>query len=156
MAGKEVDLTGQRFGQLYVHSLKGLVTHGRNRIKVWACVCDCGEKLTCRHDDLRKGIIPACDICRRGPCTVCGKAITNKAYSVKRNTCSDECANKQRRARDRKRYYKIIKENPEHNKVKHVERITKDPDYNKKRYKRKIALRCMLPEPEAVEKGFQK
>lgn len=146
--GKEVDLTGQRFGQLYVHSLIGLVQHGRNKIKVWLCVCDCSEKLKCRQDDLKKGIVQSCNVCRRGPCVICGKAITDKTYSVKRNTCSDECKKEQRRCGHRKRYRTLFESDPNHNKNRYTDRIAKDPYYNKKRYSRKIILRRRLPKIE--------
>lgn len=146
--GREVDLTGLIFGKLCVHSLVGLVTHGRNKIKVWLCVCDCGRKIKCRQDDLRKGIIPACRVCRRGPCVICGSAITNELYGVKRNTCSDLCQELQTKAKHKKSYRTLMEREPNYNRERYFNRILKDPDFNKKRYARKLMQRAKLPESE--------
>lgn len=146
MPGLEVDLTGQKFGWLTVVRLVGKVQHGRNMVKMWSCVCGCGNELEVDQASLKKGQVPACKTCRRGPCVVCFEPITNESYSVKRNTCSDECHHEKIKEKSRRRYYKLIELDPEHNKKRHRQRVLADPDYNKKRYQRRMEKFKKLPE----------
>ena len=145
MSGLERDLTGLRFNALTVVRMVGKVQHGRNMVKVWSCVCICGNELEVDQASLKKGQVPACKTCRRGPCVICSKPITNPNYAVKRNTCSDVCRKEQIRAKHRRRYHKQIELDPEHNKKRYQERLAKDPDMNKKRYQRWLKRLYAMP-----------
>ena len=50
VAAKLIDLTGKRFGRLYVLNFSHV---GRNRQPFWNAVCDCGTLTTMRGGDLR-------------------------------------------------------------------------------------------------------
>lgn len=127
-------MINQKFNALTVVKQSGIVKHGRNNIKVWLCRCDCGELLEVDQTSLKKGIVPACKICRRGKCVICGGKITDPSFSVKRNTCSEACRKEQKRRKDRKYYAKLVSENPDYNKEYH-QRRSENPDYNKNRYR---------------------
>jgi len=146
MSGYEVDYTGYRFNALRVVRLVGFVQHGRNRVKVYSCVCLCGNMLDVDQGALVKGQKPACKTCRRGPCVICGAPIDNDDWGVKRNTCSDKCQHDQTKAKHRKRYYKLIELNPDHNKERHKARKLSDPLYEQKRYQRRLERLNALPD----------
>ena len=130
------DYTNQKFGSLTALSVCGRVKHGPNYVKAWTCKCDCGRTLEVTQDQLLKGQVLACKVCRRGPCVICGADITDESFGVKRQTCSEACKKEQARRRARKRYAKLTREDPEHNKKRWKQRTTEDPEYNKKRYQR--------------------
>jgi hypothetical protein len=87
----EVNYSGYRFHTLTVIAQVGIVKHGRNIVKMWACVCICGNELEVDQSSLVKGQKPACKTCRRGPCVICAAPIENDEWGVKRTTCSDVC-----------------------------------------------------------------
>jgi hypothetical protein len=87
----EVNYSGYRFHALTVIAQVGIVKHGRNIVKMWACVCICGNELEVDQSSLVKGQKPACKTCRRGPCVICAAPIENDEWGVKRTTCSDVC-----------------------------------------------------------------
>lgn len=141
-------MIGQTLGQLTVIRQAGEVVHGRNKVKVWLCQCSCDRKTLLEVDQtsLKKGLVAACNVCRRGPCVICGSPITDERYSVKRNTCSDACKKEQTKRRHRKRYQKLTDENPGHNKERYAERIQQDPGLNKRHYQAKQARIKKLPD----------
>lgn len=53
---RRIDLTGERFGRLtviqYSHNQKGMA--------MWSCQCDCGNVVTTRGKDLRRGFTKSC------------------------------------------------------------------------------------------------
>jgi hypothetical protein len=51
MARKIKDLTGERFGNLFVEKFNGIV----NKKSQWICRCDCGNVKTIGFDSLRRG-----------------------------------------------------------------------------------------------------
>lgn len=55
--GKLIDLTGQRFGRLYVLCEAGRSNSGK---ALWLCQCDCGNKKTIVGGDLRNGRTTSC------------------------------------------------------------------------------------------------
>lgn len=146
MAGIEKDLSGRHFNALTVIRLVGKVTHGRNQVKVWLCECLCSKTLKADQGSLVKGLKPACKTCRRGPCVICAAPIDNDDWGVKRNTCSAECQREQLKAKHLRRYYKLIKNNPDHNKERHQSRKLADPLFEKKRYQLRLDRLNKLPE----------
>lgn len=129
-------MINQKFNALTVIRQSGVVKHGRNNVKVWLCRCDCGETLEVDQASLKKGIVPACKICRRGLCVICGSKITDESFSVKRNTCSEACKKEQIKRKHRKRYAKDVRENPAHNKERYQQRLESNPDLNKVKYQK--------------------
>lgn len=60
-----VDISGLRYDSLYVikHAPRKNV---RSRNAHWLCLCDCGEFLLVRGDNLRSGRTTKCSKCRNG------------------------------------------------------------------------------------------
>lgn len=56
--GRIKDITGQRFGRLYVISFDHL-SEGKN-LAYWRCVCDCGKEAVVRGTCLRSGESKSC------------------------------------------------------------------------------------------------
>ena len=54
---KAIDLVGDRYGRLEVISPAG---HAKNGMKLWLCLCDCGNSKTFRHGDIRSGKTRSC------------------------------------------------------------------------------------------------
>ncbi|MER2494413.1 hypothetical protein [Catenovulum sediminis] len=137
---------GYRTGALTAYRVVGHVLHGRNRVNIWLCQCDCSRMIKLTQTDLLKGIIPACKVCRRGPCVVCGEDITNEDYGVKRNTCSDDCFKQNRRNKQNIALQKRAAADPEFHKKHYQAALQRDPEHNKKRYQRKLEkLNKMTP-----------
>lgn len=110
------DLTGEKFGLLTVTKFAGTELYGgMSRARFWWCDCTCGRETRVFQRYLTEGRTTACEVCRRGPCVVCGGEITE---DTKRNTCSIACHDEKRRRADLKCYSK---------------RVAEDPDFNKKR-----------------------
>jgi hypothetical protein len=128
----------------------GQVRHGRNSVNVWLCQCDCGRTLEADQNSLLKGQIPACKTCRRGPCIICGKPIENDEWSVKRNTCSEECFKENKRRKGRVSYAKRAARDPEFHSKHYQAALNRDPGHNKKRYQRKLERLAKLPEHERL------
>ena len=145
MAGIEHDYTNHYFSALRVIRCVGRVQHGRNAVKVWLCRCICGNTLEVDQGSLVKGLVPACKTCRRGPCVICGAPIVNDDWGVKRTTCSELCQREQLKAKHKRRYYKLIALNPEHNKQRHSARRLADPLYEQKRYQLRLKRLRALP-----------
>ena len=59
---KRIDLTGVRFERLVVESFSHTDKH---RSAVWNCVCDCGNALSVRGQDLRSGNTKSCGCLKR-------------------------------------------------------------------------------------------
>ncbi len=148
MAGVETDYTNVRFKQLQAIKVVRRIQHGRNSIKVWLCICNCGNTLEVDQSQLTKGAITACKTCRREPCVVCGSLITDDSSSVKRNTCDEVCKKELVRSRQRLDYAKNTLQNPNFNKEQHEQRVHQNPNYNKRRYQKKLARLEQLPEKE--------
>jgi hypothetical protein len=56
-----IDLTGQRFGRLSVLGQNGTLPNGpKTSLKAWACVCDCGVRVTINGHALRTGNTRSC------------------------------------------------------------------------------------------------
>jgi len=51
-----IDITGHKFGRLTV--IERAVNKGTKIM--WHCICECGEKTTCRGEHLRNGLISSC------------------------------------------------------------------------------------------------
>jgi len=54
---KAIDLTGVKFGRLFVVEYAGKDKHSHN---IWKCVCDCGNTHFASTSDLRRGKISSC------------------------------------------------------------------------------------------------
>ena len=50
------DLTGQKFGRLTVKEF----LYKQNKYNFWKCVCDCGNEVVVRQNDLRSGHTKSC------------------------------------------------------------------------------------------------
>ena len=58
---KPIDLTGNKFGSLTV--IKKAETHTKpngQRVSMWECECDCGEKTIVSHGNLKSGNVKTC------------------------------------------------------------------------------------------------
>ena len=55
-------MENQRYGALIVVKDSGQRTS--NRIKIWECLCDCGETYLVRQDSLKSGATTCCKKCR--------------------------------------------------------------------------------------------
>ena len=55
--GKFIDLTGKKFGRLTVLSLAG---KDKNNLLLWECICECGNPVITRGQDLRRGVSKSC------------------------------------------------------------------------------------------------
>lgn len=62
MSNKIKDLSGQRFGRLFV---LGLDTQKDSRSAYWLCQCDCGNIKSVRGDSLQGGAIKSCGCLKR-------------------------------------------------------------------------------------------
>jgi hypothetical protein len=150
---------GMKIAALTLIRQTGQVRHGRNLVNVWLCRCDCGRTLTADQNALVKMQIPACKTCRRGPCVICSKDIENDEWSVKRNTCSDECFKENRRRKERLNLVKRAAQDPELHRRHYQAALTRDPEHNKKRYQRKLEKLAQLPDNERLailKKEWQK
>lgn len=86
MSAKPTDLTGQRFGRLYVAEFLGLRKRPDGRNYAWfRCVCDCGNECEKKGASLTSGKISSCGCLRReisrNKATYHGKSHT-KLYGV--------------------------------------------------------------------------
>ena len=57
MAGKPIDLMGQRFGRLVVIERAGTSKNGQ---VIWRCLCDCGKEADVLSISLRRGLTRSC------------------------------------------------------------------------------------------------
>lgn len=73
--GKQIDMTGQRFGRLIVMAAAGVSHDGRT---LWRCKCDCGNEIVTRGKDLRQGKVNSCGCARREHCSERMKKINTK------------------------------------------------------------------------------
>lgn len=62
---KRIDLTGERFGSLTVIEYSPRKVSKKHRQAHWICLCDCGNILLVRSDNLREGRSTQCSVCRR-------------------------------------------------------------------------------------------
>lgn len=62
--GRRIDLTGQRYGRLFVQSLQPR-QEWRGLHAEWLCVCDCGNTSVVRSSDLRNGVTVSCGCHRK-------------------------------------------------------------------------------------------
>jgi hypothetical protein len=58
-----MDLTGRRFGRLYVTGVAE--RNEREHARSWMCVCDCGQVRRVLGTSLRKGLSKSCGCLRR-------------------------------------------------------------------------------------------
>ena len=59
--GKEIDLTGHRYGRLLVeHREPPHITPGGRKLYMWACLCECGNRVTVTTNNLRRGNTKSC------------------------------------------------------------------------------------------------
>jgi len=61
MAGKFIDLTGQKFNRLAVVRFVGRDDQGQS---VWECICDCGNKKIAAGYNIKKGSVKSCGCLR--------------------------------------------------------------------------------------------
>ena len=54
------DLTGQRFGRLLVLKKSDENIQKKSKLIIWHCICDCGNEVDIRSQDLRSGKIQSC------------------------------------------------------------------------------------------------
>lgn len=54
---KFIDLTGKRFGRLFVTKRMDNDKRGKSR---WLCKCNCGKKIIIRGDSIRRGLTQSC------------------------------------------------------------------------------------------------
>lgn len=55
--GKKIDLTGQKFGRLFVIGEDGMDKWGNY---IWKCKCDCGNTVSVVSNSLRRGLTQSC------------------------------------------------------------------------------------------------
>lgn len=137
-----VNLSSQVFGQLVVLGRGERVKFGRWQ-QGWVVQCSCGsEPFTVPQDRLPHkpwiAAIPgrpvtACNACRGGTCVVCGEKIhlSGEGHG-KRATCSPECAEKHRKAKQRASWVRRVEADPELPRRMHERRMEKaaaDPEY---------------------------
>lgn len=89
-------LIGQRFGRLYIVSLKGSTKHGR----LWSCLCDCGKTTHVTTGRLSNGNTSSCGCLQRetvypdligrvfGKLKVVESAGIRKQYSIWKCSCT--------------------------------------------------------------------
>lgn len=61
MAGRALEIEGQRFGRLTVKRLVGVDANGQ---RLWRCKCDCGGEAVARATLLRQGRVQSCGCLR--------------------------------------------------------------------------------------------
>jgi hypothetical protein len=150
-----VDLTGKVFGKLVVARYAG--THryaGTPKARFWWCACRCGREESVYQKFLANGRITSCQICRRGPCVVCGGEITRQTKS---NTCSDACRTEHKRDYWRQHYHVLVDRNPEYNQQRVMvlkDRLAHDPDLAAvvRERDRAAKRRYIMDHPELAEK----
>ena len=54
------DLTGQRFGRLLVLRKSDEDIQKKSTLIMWHCICDCGNEVDVRSQDLRSGKTQSC------------------------------------------------------------------------------------------------
>lgn len=128
---KPIDLTGRKYGELLVVELVKYQQFAKDsRGSIWLIECQrCG-----RRENLHQYLIPytaksknnprvrwCCTVCTRGPCEICGNEIVTDDY---RGVCSPQCAHERLKKQQREHYYRLVEN---------------DPDHNKKTYQRKIS-----------------
>lgn len=67
-----VDLTGKRFGKLYVIKREGS-TNGKRKIPLWLCRCDCGNTCLRTASHLKANYINTCGSCPNSRSDLVGK-----------------------------------------------------------------------------------
>jgi len=61
-----IDLTGQRFGRLYVtERAPSVIRPNGTHVTRWKCTCDCGAEVTVSGPSLRKGTTKSCGCLRK-------------------------------------------------------------------------------------------
>lgn len=60
---RKCDLIGQRFGRLTVVGLSGVI-HEKGNLRVWRCLCDCGNSVDRTTSKLRSGNTKSCGCLR--------------------------------------------------------------------------------------------
>ena len=55
-----IDLIKKKFGRLSVIKRNGLLSNGKENLKAWECICDCGNKTIVRGRDLITGNTKSC------------------------------------------------------------------------------------------------
>ncbi len=109
---KPIDLTGNKFGSLTV--IKRAETHTKpsgQKVSMWECLCDCGEKTIVSHGNLKSGNVKTCgnrqnhrpqreyeDLTgkRFGKLVVIGKGddyVTKDGFHRRRWKCKCDCGN---------------------------------------------------------------
>lgn len=73
---KARDMTGQKFGRLYVKSYAGKVPNGKTTQSGWNCVCDCGIETVVTAYRLSSGRTKSCG------CLVSDKAKENSGRQI--------------------------------------------------------------------------
>jgi len=93
-----IDITSQRFGRLLVQRFAGT---NSSRNALFTCVCDCGNVITARSVDLRKGHTNSCGCYMRDQTsvankthgqTVGGRSSEYKSWIAMRRRCEDMTA----------------------------------------------------------------
>lgn len=59
---RSTNLSGSRFGRLFVIGRYGVYNPGdkHKQISTWECICDCGNSIIVRRDNLRSGATQSC------------------------------------------------------------------------------------------------
>lgn len=122
------DLSGSTFGRLTVVAVIRYEVRGRKGGYLYTCVCTCGRQLQEHQHRLLSGRADACETCRlEKPCVVCGVSFVSRTTRV---TCSDVCAEINRRDRWLGYYYRRVAENPDANAQRAMavkEKLAKSP-----------------------------
>lgn len=88
---KVEDMTGKRFGKLYVESFAGfwVSSSGKTRNNQWRCICDCGNVSIVRSSKLKDGSTKSCGCYRvsraKLPRTSKGKSGLRNLYNSYRS-----------------------------------------------------------------------
>lgn len=85
-----IDITGKRFGRLFVQSRGPNTDRGETR---WHCVCDCGTEKLIRGDCLRRGDTKSCGCFAREKradrkCEKCGQLRERSEFKNRSRICA--------------------------------------------------------------------
>jgi hypothetical protein len=84
---KPLELTGERFGKLFVISRGESDARGRTR---WLCLCDCGSETTVLGGNLVQGLTQACNCVRNGKASLRATSMNLKHGAAVRGAQTSE------------------------------------------------------------------
>ena len=93
--GKVIDLTGQKFGKLFVTARARNSINTKDKYAYWICKCDCGNKKVVRGQHLKTGNTKSCGCLGRGnPCINLVGQRFGKLLVIKKSEIPPDAKNK--------------------------------------------------------------